>query len=450
VPKIAIPESQSELEELLSDQAKVVDLQREGQFNDVVKAYALAVAKKDEDLQTQIKVETQRVLRDYLAENENIKGLDLLDKGGVDAVTRSASAHFQPKALGAKYSAKEYGETLAQFLIDISPKAFMTAELAARRETLKNAAASSGEPASGGFLVPEAFRAELLSLSLEQSVVRPRARIVPMETSRVIYPFIDDTSHATNVFGGVQGYWTPESGTMTDVAATFGRLALEAWKLTAFANVPNELIADSAISFEAFIRSTFPQALAYFADVAFLGGSGAGQPLGILTDANAARVVIAKESGQGADTILWENIVKMYSRMLPQSLGSAVWVVSPNTFSELATMALSVGTGGGPIWLNNGVQGPPATILGRPVVISEKVSALGNEGDINFIDFSYYLVGDRQAMTVASSEHFRFQNGETSFKFVERLDGRPWLQSALTPRNGGDTLTPFVSLAERA
>jgi HK97 family phage major capsid protein len=140
----------------------------------------------------------------------------------------------------------------------------------------------------------------------------------------------------------------------------------------------------------------------------------------------------------------------MYSRMLPQSLGSAVWVVSPNTFAELATMALSVGTGGGPIWLNNGVQGPPATILGRPVVISEKVSALGNEGDVNFIDFSYYLVGDRQAMTVSSSEHFRFQNGETSFKFVERLDGRPWLQSALTPRNGGDTLTPFVSLAERA
>jgi HK97 family phage major capsid protein len=450
VAKITIPESPSELEELLSDGTKVQSLMAEGQFNDVVKAYAQAVAKKDQDLQRQVKEETQRVLAEYLRENEEVKGLELMAKGGVDAVTTTASKHFQPKALGAKFKAQEYGETLAQFLIDISPKAFMTQELADKRQALKNAAASSGEPASGGFLVPEAFRAELLSLSLEASVVRPRARIVPMETSRVIYPYIDDTSHTSNVFGGVQGYWTPESGSMTDVAATFGRMALEAWKLTAFANVPNELIADSAVSFEAFIRSTFPQALAYFADVAFLSGSGAGQPLGILTDANAARVVQAKEDGQAADTIVWENIVKMYSRMLPQSLGSAVWVVSPNTFAELATMALSVGTGGGPIWLNNGVQGPPATILGRPVVISEKVSALGNEGDVNFIDFSYYLVGDRQAMTVSSSEHFRFQNGETSFKFVERLDGRPWLQSALTPRNGGDTLTPFVSLAERA
>ena len=447
---IAIPETQSELEELLSDGTKVQALMQEGQFKDVVKAYAGVVAKKDQELQAQIKEETQRVLRDYLRENENHEGLKLLKEGGVDAVTTSAKAHFQPKALGAKFKAQEYGGTLAQFLLDISPKAYMTAELAAKREALKNAAASSGEPASGGFLVPEAFRAELLSLSLEASVVRPRARVVPMETSRVVYPYIDDTSHATNVFGGVQGYWTPESGQMTDVAATFGRLALEAWKLTAFANVPNELIADSALSFEAFIRSTFPQALAYFADVAFLTGSGAGQPLGINTAANAARVSVAKESGQAAGTIVWENIVKMYARMLPQSLGSAVWVVSPDTFPELATMALSVGTGGGPIWLNNGVQGPPAMILGRPVVISEKVENLGDQGDINFIDFNYYLVGDRQAMTVSSSEHFRFQNGETSFKFVERLDGRPWLQSALTPRNGGSTLSPFVTLDARA
>jgi HK97 family phage major capsid protein len=450
VAKINIPAGQAELEELLADGAKVQNLMQEGQFNDVVKAYAKHVADTDIELTRQVKVETQRVLAEYLRENENTKGLELMAKGGVDAVTTSARAHFQPKALGAKYRAEEYGETLAQFLIDISPKAYMTAELAAKRETLKNAAASSGEPASGGFLVPEAFRAELLSLSLESSVVRPRARIVPMETSRVLYPYIDDTSHATNVFGGVQGYWTPESGTMTDVAASFGRLALEAWKLTAFANVPNELIADSAVSFEAFIRSTFPQALAYFADVAFLSGSGAGQPLGILTSGNAARVSVAKEAGQAADTIVWENIVKMYSRMLPQSLGNAVWVVSPDVFPELATMALSVGTGGGPVWLNNGVGGPPATILGRPVVISEKVENLGDQGDINFIDFQYYLVGDRQAMTVASSEHYRFQNGETSFKFVERLDGRPWLQSALTPRNGGPTLSPFVTLDARA
>jgi HK97 family phage major capsid protein len=449
--KIAIPSTQSELEELLGDGAKVQNLMAEGQFTDVVKAYAKHVADTDVELARQVKEETQRVLADYLRENENVEGLELLKKGGVQAVTGSARdfSVFNPKALGASINADDY-DGLSGFLKDIKHDAYVDAALAAKRTALKAAAASAGEPASGGFLVPEAFRAELLRLAIEKGVTRPRARIVPMETSRVIYPMLDVTSHATNVFGGVQGYWTAESGQMTDVAASFGRIALEAWKLTAFANVPNELIADSALAFEAFIRSTFPEALAYFEDVAFISGNGAGQPLGWSTDANDARVSVAKESGQAADTIVWENIVKMYARMLPQSLGNAVWIVSPDTFPELATMALSVGTGGGPIWLNNGVEGPPARILGRPVVISEKVENLGDKGDINFVDLSYYLIGDRQALTVESSPHYRFQNGETSYKFVSRVDGRPWLQSALTPRNGGDTLSPFVTLDARA
>lgn len=113
-------------------------------------------------------------------------------------------------------------------------------------------------------------------------------------------------------------------------------------------------------------------------------------------------------------------------------------------------MALSVGTGGGPIWLNNGVAGPPMTILGRPVIVSEKVKTLGDAGDINFVDLGFYLIGDRQTMTAESSPHYRFQNGETAFRFVSRVDGRPWLKSAITPKNNGATLSPFVKLADRA
>lgn len=447
---IAIPETQSELEELLADGVKVQALMAEGQFPAVVKAYAGHVAKKEADLGAQVKEQTQAVLADWLRENEQVEGLSLLKEKGVDAVARRAKdvTVYNAKALGAQLDRELEFDGLAGFLKDIWHNTYQDAAVAAKRTALKAAAASSGEPASGGFLVPEAFRAELLKLSLEAGVVRSRARVVPMETSRVLYPMLDVTSHADNVYGGIQGYWTPESGQMTDVAATFGRVALDAWKLTAFANVPNELIQDSALAFEAFIRTSFPEALAYFEDDAFTNGNGAGMPLGWRRA--EATVVVAKESGQPADTIVWENIVKMYSRMLPQSLSRAVWVVSPDVFPELATMALSVGTGGSAIWLNNGVAGPPATILGRPVIITEKVPSLGNQGDISFVDLGYYLIGDRQALTVESSPHYRFQNGETSYKFVSRVDGRPWLKSALTPRNSGPTLSPFVQLAERA
>jgi HK97 family phage major capsid protein len=233
---------------------------------------------------------------------------------------------------------------------------------------------------------------------------------------------------------------------MTASNATFGQKRLNSHKLTAYTEVPNELLADG-IAFEAYIRNAFPAALSFYEDDAFINGNGVGQPLGYQN--SAAAVTVTKETGQAAGTIKWENIVKMYSRMLPASLGKAVWIVPPAAFSELATMALNVGTGGSAIWLNNGQVGPPMTILGRPVIISEKAPALGSAGDISFVDFGYYMIGDRQAMTAESSGHFKFQNDVTAFKVTERVDGRVWLGSALTPKNNGSTLSPVVLLGAR-
>jgi HK97 family phage major capsid protein len=113
---------------------------------------------------------------------------------------------------------------------------------------------------------------------------------------------------------------------------------------------------------------------------------------------------------------------------------------------------LSVGTGGSAIWLNNGANGPPATILGRPVIFTEKVPTIGGAGsgkDISFIDFGYYLIGDRMQMRAESSPHFHFSTDQTTFRIIERVDGRGWLMSALTPANSTTTLSPFVTLGER-
>ena len=95
--------------------------------------------------------------------------------------------------------------------------------------------------------------------------------------------------------------------------------------------------------------------------------------------------------------------------------------------------------------------GPPMTILGCPVVFTEKAPGLvGDQGDINFVDFGYYLIGDRQVMSAKSSEHVEFGSDKTAYRIIERVDGVPWLSSAITPQNNGPTLSPFVQLAARA
>lgn len=308
---------------------------------------------------------------------------------------------------------------------------------------------SSVVPADGGFLIPETLRAELLRVSLESSIVRSRARVIPMETLRVPIPMIDSITNNGSVYGGMIAYWAEESAALTESQAKFGKIVLEANKLTGFAIAPNELLTDSLMSFVALIDQLWPEALAFFEDLGFIRGSGVGEPLGFMGASNPAGIPVAAQPGQPGATIQWENVVNMYSRMLPASLNRAQWYVSPDTFPQLATMALSVGTGGSAVWLNNGVSGPPATILGRPVVISEKMNTLGTRGDIAFADLGYYIVGDRQQMSARSSEEYRFANDQTAFRIIERVTGRPWIQNAMTPANGGNTLSPFVELATR-
>lgn len=443
----AIPRNSDELLEALGDPDQVKKISNKEGLAEFIQAYAENQTKNDPTIAAQIKEETQRQFADILKANdiENINRVNLDPR----AMPVQRSKHYNPKAAGAGLD-KDFG-SWSSFMAATWVGHNSQESLAARSEIKKlQNAFGSGIPADGGFLIPEFLRSELLRVALEKAVVRSRARVVPMETLTVPYPMLDSTSNASSVHGGIVGYWTEESGALTDSAPKFGRIDLVAKKLTLYSEIPNELFQDSIISLEQFLSESYPEALAWFEDVAFTSGNGTGQPLGYL-NADAA-VSVNKEAGQAAATVLWENLVKMYSRMLPSSLNSAVWVINNDCFPEIATMALSVGTGGSAVWIGegSGEGAPPVRILGRPVVWSEKVKTVGTAGDINLVDFGYYLIGDRQAMQSATSTEFKFGNDKTAFRLIERVDGTPWIKSAITPKEGANTLSPFVKLETRA
>lgn len=464
---ITIPDSPAGLAEVLNDGTKMKEIlsTREG-LSDFIQGYANAVDRADRgEMKAEAREQMQLVLAEYLRES----GSDAkppVDLAGQHAANMAPQIQGLPS--GAKkslYNKRAPGvhadgifDDFSEFLRATWYKADRLRDfgsLQPKRDRLLEVQNSYGSevPGDGGFLVPETLRSEILQVSLETAVVRPRATVIPMSSLRVPIPMIDDTSHQSSILGGVVGYWTEEAAGLTESQASFGRVVLDAKKLTAYAEVPNELLMD-APAFAGFFDGTFPKAISWFEDIAFLTGTGDGEPLGFIN--SPVSVQVAAEAGQPTQTIVWENIVKMYSRMLPTSLGRAVWICSIDAFPQLATMALSVGTGGGPVWIGNfaggqgGMDAPPATILGRPVYFTEKTGPLGTTGDINFVDLSYYLIGDRMEMQVSSSEHYKFANDKTAYRVIERVDGRPWLQSAITPHNGSsNTLSPVVQLASR-
>ncbi len=359
----------------------------------------------------------------------------------VDATLRNAIG-WNPDAPAAKINGS-FGSR-SEFFIAAGARANQVpAQFRANRGKLEEIrdAYSGTVPADGGFLVPEEFRAELLRLSLDTALVRGRARTIPMSALKLRIPTVDSTTNVGSVHGGMIAYWTEESAQLVESQARFGSVMLEAQKLTGYSAVPNELLND-APGFDALIMSMWPEALSFFEDLAFIRGSGVGEPLGFL--ANAATVVQTAESGQGANTIKATNIYKMYARMLPSSLSRAVWIISPDALPQLFALAAADNS---PVFISN-IAGPaPLTILGRPVIVNEKVRGLGTQGDIVFADLGYYLIGDRQVMQVADSGDYRFGYDQTAFRIISRVDGRPWLNSAVTPANGTSTLSPFVELS---
>lgn len=424
----AVPDSPSALGEYLASDRGMRDLygpggiaQKQAAFH---RAYAAAVSRRDPDLGAQ--------LRDQL--------------GYVPGLARRALAQalYRPDAPGAQ--ADGLFASAGQLFAAVGQRKRPVGNaLGGKLDKLRTIQASFGSevPDAGGFLVPEEWRAEVMALALEQSIVRPRATVVEMGSARIRVPITDATSDVSTVFGGLSAAWTEEGAAITESQAAFALVTLDAKALKAYWNAPNELVADSP-AFGQFCDVVVPQAVAWYEDVGFLAGDGVGEPLG-LTNAEAL-VTVPKESGQASATVVWENIVKAFARMLPSSLNRAVWLCAPDAYVQLATMALAVGTGGGPVWLADGTL----SMLSRPVYFHQAMPSLGSVGDVMFCDLGAYLVGNRSLMQVDSSEHAKFNLDVTSYRIRHRVDGHPALQSAVTARNNAaNTLSAYVAIAAR-
>jgi HK97 family phage major capsid protein len=297
---------------------------------------------------------------------------------------------------------------------------------------------------TGGYGVPTQYVASLLQVAAESSIVRPRAYIQPMTAREIEIPALDQqtapTAGNTQFFGGVQAVWTGEGAGYTETEPTFKLVRLVAHKLAGYTLASNELQADNAVALESLLLRLFGGAMGWYEDYAFLRGDGVAKPLGI-QNAGCSISVTRASSGNDFDPA---DIGAMMKQLLPTSARKAVWVMHPFLLPSL--LALSVGNSGLQTWVTSLREDAPMTLMGMPVIFSEKMATSGSAFDVLLADFSYYVVGDRQSINIASSEHYKFLNGQTTWRFEERIDGQPWLKSAITLSDASSTVSPFVFL----
>jgi len=306
--------------------------------------------------------------------------------------------------------------------------------------------ASMGEsiPSSGGFSVPEEFAAWLLDASLETEIIRPRATVWPMKSETLKVPGWDSGSHTSTLFGGLVGTWLGESDAATEVYAKLRQIELSTKKLACYTAASNELVADG-ITFEQQLNAALVKTISWYLDYAFISGTGAGQPQGILK--SPALITVSAESGQHV-SILYENITKMYARLAPQCMGNAIWIASQTCIPDMLTLSISIGTGGSVVPAMKESNGQ-FSLLGKPVIFTEKVPALGSLGDLILCDPSQFTVGLRSAVSFDKSIHVGWLKDEASYRCIIRVDGQGMWDKAITPKNGS-TLSWCVALGARS
>jgi HK97 family phage major capsid protein len=301
------------------------------------------------------------------------------------------------------------------------------AEWTAIRNTM-----STTTNSEGGFTVPSLISGTLYDAMKAYGAMRVVADGIRTADGRPLsFPTSDGTAEVGEIIA--------QNVTATSADPTFGTVALNVFKYSSkIVAAPIELIQDSTIDIELFIRNRLAQRLGRIANQHFTTGTGSGQPSGVAQTAGAGKT---GATGQTA-TIIFDDLIDMVHsvdpayrstrsafmtsdalvrviRKLKDSQNRPLWVPSfergivggvgaPNGgYSDQSSAVVFDTLLGYPLWINNDCAAPAASAK-----------------SLFFGDFSYYKI--RDAMDV---QMFRFTDsaytkfGQVGFLAWARMGG---------------------------
>ncbi|MFD1886821.1 phage major capsid protein [Paenibacillus wenxiniae] len=290
---------------------------------------------------------------------------------------------------------------------------------------------------TGGIFVPPQYSQQMLEISREQAIVRPRAMVIPadstMPDANITMPVLDQGS-GSNMYGGVEVEWIGEGAEKPKTDVKFKELTLTPHEVAGHIVVTDKLLRN-APAINGVINRLFGAAIAAAEDNAFLYGDGNAKPKGALVS-DAAKVVARKT----ANVITYVDIVAMLSKA--KLGGSLVWTASQSVLPQLLTMKDEAGN---LIYQPNIAAQIGGALLGYPIKFTENSPTLGTAGDLALLDLGYYVIKDGAGIFIQSSDAPLFTQNKTIVKAFWNVDGKPWVNGPFKLANGYE-VSPFVRL----
>ncbi|MDD5502578.1 MAG: phage major capsid protein [Candidatus Thermoplasmatota archaeon] len=292
--------------------------------------------------------------------------------------------------------------------------------------------------ADGGYLVPDQYAKDILTVAVDEAIIRPRARVFTGATSAGFgqqhIPALD-YGVDSNMFAGAEVAWISEGAEKPPTKVGFKRVTLHPFEVAAHVPITDRLLQNGPI-IENMVRTQLRAALIGAEEKAFLLGTGAnnGQPTGII--GHAATITVNRGT---ANTVAYADLAAMFQRLHGRR---GVWIVGRGVLPQLMGLKDAANHF---IWQPNARDGNPGTLFGLPVLFSEYSPELGDVGDVLLADLSYYLIGDGMGISIGVSPHVYFTSNITVIKAWKTVDGTPWLTAPLPTKFA---TSPFVELGD--
>lgn len=299
----------------------------------------------------------------------------------------------------------------------------------------------------GASFVPIDISQEIWSRSMAIPNLLSLVRQIPVSgNSLSMNAWQDQDRSGGFIYGGVKAYWTDEAALIAKGKPNTRKINWKLNKMAIMAFASDELLSDS-VAIDSYLSDAVAKAFAFKINEAIVSGTGVGQPLGILQ--SPAKITVAADAGQGANTITGKNLDNMYVRRSPLA-NDFIWLYNVTCEPQFSQLNYQ-GTGNtvAAVWtyVPGGLSGGPDRLKGRPLQETEHCPQLGTEGDlILFSPSSYGAIIKTNGLNQAVSMHLRFDYDETAFRWTFRMDGRPFWDQPLKPLNG-TTRSPIITLA---
>jgi HK97 family phage major capsid protein len=298
---------------------------------------------------------------------------------------------------------------------------------------------SEGSGTDGGFTVPEYWAAEIWDSALEQSVFLDGTSMYPMKSNVLYVPAWKSDDHSSGPIGGIEGQWLGELQTGTRKTPKLRFIKFDANKLALFVQASIEL-EDDSLTLKDQIAPTLRRSLNFSLDDALISGNGVAKPTGLILSGSTV-----SHSRSAANSIGFADVCGMYARLHPSLVVGARWIASPASIPQLLQVTTTAGEA---LFIPKGglSEKVPGFILGCPLYISEKASNLGTKADLIFCNPLAYGLGLRKEMTFERSISPGWTEYAADYRLVCRVAGQALMDTAITPKNGGATLSWAVVL----